>query len=234
MMLDILKPPTTNLDELSQIQREVAEHVIKEDKTGEINTIAGCDISFSKKNQAYAASALLKYPNLKELDHKIEKVKVDFPYIPTFLAFRELEPMLKVLEDVEADVYMIGAQGLAHPRRAGLASHLGVIIDKPTLGVAKNILCGEAKEPAPEKGSYTLLKDKGKTIGAAVRTRSNVKPVYVSIGHKISLEKAIEITLKTAPKYKLPEPIRAAHNLATEAMKENPDRSLMKKLTDFR
>ncbi|KXB00266.1 hypothetical protein AKJ47_00435 [candidate division MSBL1 archaeon SCGC-AAA261G05] len=234
MMLEILKPPTTNLDELSKIQRKIAKQVIKEDKTGDINTIAGCDISFSKGNQACAASVLLQYPDLKELDHWTEEVEVDFPYIPTYLAFRELEPMLKVLDDVEADVYMIGAQGLAHPRRAGLASHLGAIIDKPTLGVAKNILCGEAKEPEPEKGSYTLLKDKGETIGAAVRTRANVKPVYVSIGHKVSLEKAIEIALKTAPKYKLPEPIRAAHNLATKAMKENPDRSLMKKLTDFR
>lgn len=228
-MLPILKPPTTSLDELSEIQMKVAEKVTKKDEVGEPDIIAGCDISFSKEGEAYAASVLLEYPDLDELDRRITKVKVDFPYIPTFLAFRELEPMLKVLKGVEADVYMIGAQGIAHPRRAGLASHLGVIIDEPTLGVAKNILCGEAKEPSKEKGAYTLLKDKEEVIGAVVRTRSEVKPVYVSIGHKISLEKAIEMTLETAPKYRLPEPIRAAHNLATKAMKEKPASSLHEK-----
>ncbi|MBS3815350.1 MAG: endonuclease V [Hadesarchaea archaeon] len=220
-MLDILKPKTTNLDELSKIQNKVANLVVKEDKTEEINTIAGCDISFSQDEEAYAASVLLDFDSLEVIDNWVKKVKVDFPYIPTYLAFRELEPMLKVLNNVKADVYMLGAQGIAHPRRAGLASHLGVIIDKPALGVAKNILCGEAKDPDPEKGSYKLLKDNGETIGAVVRTRSNVKPVYVSIGHKISLGKAIEVTLETSPKYKLPEPIRAAHNLATKRMKED-------------
>jgi deoxyribonuclease V len=147
-------------------------------------------------------------------------VKVKFPYIPTFLAFRELEPMLKVIKKMEADVYMIGAQGLAHPRRAGLASHLGIILKQPTLGVAKSRLCGDAEVPSDERGAHTLLKDRGETIGAVVRTRPGVQPVYVSIGHKISLEMAIRITLETTQKYRLPEPIRAAHQLATDAMRK--------------
>lgn len=220
-MLEILKPDKTNLDELSLIQKKIAKKVIKEDKTGKIRTIAGCDISFSKEDKAYAACVLLDYESLEEIDKRVEAVEVDFPYIPTFLAFRELEPMLRVVNEVEADLYMIDSQGLAHPRRAGLASHLGVIIDEPTIGVAKSRLCGEAEEPAPERGSYTFLKDDGEKIGAVVRTRTGVNPVYTSIGHKVSLKRAIEITIETAPRYKIPEPIRKAHKLATNAMRKS-------------
>ena len=220
-MLDILKPQKTDLDELSRIQKEVSQKVIKEDRTGEPELIAGCDISFSEGETAFASCVLLDYPQMEKIESNTVEVEVDFPYIPTFLAFRELKPMLNATKDIEADVYMIDSQGLAHPRRAGLASHLGVIIDRPTLGVAKNRLCGEAEEPGTEKGSYSLLKDDGETIGAAVRTRTDVNPVYVSIGHKISLEKSIEITLQSSPKYKIPEPIRAAHREATQAMKKS-------------
>lgn len=220
-MLEILKPDKTNLDEFSRIQRKVAKKVVKEDEVGDPETVAGCDISFSdEEDRAYAACVLLDYQSLEEIDSKVEGVEIDFPYIPTYLAFRELEPMLRVVNEVKADVYMIDSQGLAHPRRAGLASHLGVIIDEPTVGVAKSRLCGEAEEPAPERGSYTFLKDDGEKIGAVVRTRTKVNPVYTSIGHKVSLEKAIEITVETSPRYKTPEPIRKAHKLATSSMKK--------------
>jgi deoxyribonuclease V len=219
-MLPILTPPRANLDELARIQREVAKRVVKRGKPKKLETIAGCDISFTRENRAYAACAILDYSSLGVLKYSVTGVKVKFPYIPTFLAFRELEPMLKVIKKMEADVYMIGAQGLAHPRRAGLASHLGIILKQPTLGVAKSRLCGDAEVPPDERGAYTLLKDRGETIGAVVRTRPGVEPVYVSIGHKISLEVAIRITLETTQKYRLPEPIRAAHQLATDAMKK--------------
>ncbi|KXA96725.1 hypothetical protein AKJ37_04540 [candidate division MSBL1 archaeon SCGC-AAA259I09] len=219
-MLDILDPRNIDLDELSRIQKDVANKVIKEDRVSNPNTIAGCDISFSEEELAYAACVSFTYPQLEKLDSESIKVEIDFPYIPTFLAFRELKPMLRVVKNIDADVYMIDSQGLAHPRRAGLASHLGVVAEIPTIGVAKNRLCGEAEEPDSEKGSYTYLRENEQIIGAVVRTRKNVNPVYVSIGHKLSLEKAIEITLKTAPKYKIPEPIRAAHKLATRKMKE--------------
>lgn len=220
-MLDILKAPQTDLDELIKIQEEVSSKVIKEDELGEPETIAGCDISFSEEGYAFAACVLLKYPELEEVDSNAVKVEIDFPYIPTFLAFRELKPMLRAIKEIDSDVYMIDSQGLAHPRRAGLASHLGVIINEPSIGVAKNRLCGEAEEPDLKKGSYSLLKDEGEVIGAVVRTRTDVKPVYVSIGHKIDLDRAIEITLKSSPKYKIPQPIRAAHKLATERMKSS-------------
>lgn len=221
-MLEILDPPKTDLDELSLIQKKVANRVVKEDESGTPSTVAGCDISFSEDETAYSACVLFEYPELEKIESRCVKVEVDFPYIPTFLAFRELKPMLKTVKDMESDVYLIDSQGLAHPRRAGLASHLGVIIDKPTIGVAKSKLCGEIeKEPDPEKGSYTYLKDDGETIGAAVRTRTDTNPVFVSIGHKVSLEKAVEITLQSSPQYKVPEPIRAAHNLATEKMEKS-------------
>lgn len=218
-MLDILKTDQTDLDKLSRIQEEVAEKVEKEG-IEEIDTIAGCDISFSEEEQAVAAAVLFTYPDLEEIKRTSVQVDVEFPYIPTYLAFRELEPMLMAVKELESDLYMIDSQGIAHPRRAGLASHLGVVTEKPTVGVAKNRLCGEAEEPGQERGSYSFLRDDGEVIGAVVRTRSEVNPVYVSIGHRISLEKAIEITLESAPKYKIPEPIRAAHQLATEKMEE--------------
>lgn len=220
-MLDILKTSQVDLDELSIIQEEISERIVKEDKVGEPETVAGCDISFSEENHAKAACVLFDYPKLEKIDKNVVEVEVNFPYIPTYLAFRELEPMLKATKNIEADVYMIDSQGLAHPRRAGLASHLGVVMDKPTIGVAKSRLCGETEKPAPEKGSYSLLKENGETIGAVVRTRTEVDPVYVSIGHETNLERSIEITLKTSPKYKIPEPIRAAHKLATESMKKS-------------
>lgn len=219
-MLDILDPRNTDLDELSRIQEEVSRKVVKEDELGTPDTIAGCDISFSENDYAFAACVLFEYPELVEIDSNSVKVEIDFPYIPTFLAFRELKPMLRAIKGIEADVYMIDSQGLAHPRRAGLASHLGVVMDRPTIGVAKSRLCGEAEEPDSEKGSYSLLKDDDEVIGAVVRTRTDVKPVYVSIGHRITLERAIEITLESAPKYKIPEPIRAAHSLATKCMND--------------
>ncbi|KXB05412.1 hypothetical protein AKJ50_01010 [candidate division MSBL1 archaeon SCGC-AAA382A13] len=219
-MLDILDAKQTDLDKLSKIQEEVAEKVIKEDKFSEIETIAGCDISFSEEDYAYAACVLFKYPELEKIDSNVVEVEVDFPYIPTFLAFRELKPMLKAINDIKADIFLVDSQGLAHPRRAGLASHLGVVINKPTIGVAKSRLCGEARgELDQDKGSYSYLRDDDQIIGAMVRTRTNVKPVYVSIGHMVSLEKAIEITLQSAPKYKIPEPIHASHKLATKKMK---------------
>lgn len=220
MMLDILEAPTTDLDKLSEIQNQVAEKVVREDMVGEPDTVAGCDLSFSEEDEACAACVIFEYPELEKKKSNVVKVNVDFPYIPTFLAFRELEPMLKVIKEMESDLYMIDSQGLAHPRRAGLASHLGVVADRPTMGVAKNRLCGEGEEPGVEKGSYSYLEDDEETIGAIVRTRTDINPVYVSIGHKISLEKSIEIALKTS-KYKVPEPIRAAHRLATETMEKS-------------
>ena len=217
-MLPILRPPKFDLDELVRIQKRIARQVIKEDRFKELKTIAGCDISFAQGGIAHAACTVLDYSSLEVLKQKVIKVRLRFPYVPTFLAFRELEGLLRAVEGLEADVYMVGAQGLAHPRRAGLACHLGVALGKPALGVAKSKLCGEAALPPNRRGAYTTLKDDDEIIGAVLRTQARAKPVYVSVGHKLSLRTAIEITIKTTSSFRFPEPLRAAHRLATEAM----------------
>jgi len=202
-----------------KIQDKIAKGVIRKDRMKKIETIASCDLSFVNRDKAYVACAVLDYKNLELVDKKIAKVKVDFPYIPTFLAFREVEPMLEVARGADADVFMIGAQGIAHPRRAGLASHFGVVIDKPTVGVAKGRLCGEAEEPQSKRGAYSLLREGKEVIGAVLRTQKDAKPVYVSIGNKLSLKTAIKITFETTRENRLPEPLRVAHELATKAMR---------------
>jgi len=217
-MLPILRPSKLDLSELAKIQENVARLVVQRDEFSKLETIAGCDISFSEGDTAYAACIILNYSDLRLLDKRAIRIKLRFPYIPTFLAFRELEGMLKAVKGLKADVYMIGAHGIAHPRRAGLASHLGVLLNRPTLGVAKSRLCGEAREPAKNRGAFTLLKDGRETIGAVLRTQTNGRPVYVSVGHKLSLKTAIRIALKTTGEYRLPEPIRLAHKFATDAM----------------
>ncbi len=219
-MLPILRPPKLNLDELAGIQREVAKSVVQKDGFRKLESIAGCDISFAEGDLAYAACAVLSYDNLELLKKRVIRIKLEFPYIPTFLALRELEGLLRVVRGIDADVYMVGAHGVAHPRRAGLASHLGVALDRPTVGVAKSKLLGEAKEPAKRRGSVSLLKDGKETIGAVVRTRVGGKPLYVSVGHKLALKTAVRIALETTRGRLLPEPLMVAHELATRAMRE--------------
>lgn len=217
-MLPILRPPKFDLDELARLQKRVAKRVVRENRFKKLERIAGCDISFARGNSAFAACAVLDYKSLEVLERKVVRVRLRCPYIPTFLAFREIEGMLKAVEGLHADVYMVGAQGLAHPRRAGLACHLGVVLKKPALGVAKSRLCGEAALPPKRRGAYSMLKDGDEIIGAVLRTKPNAKPVYVSIGHKLSLKTAIKITLETTRNHRLPEPLRAAHWLATRTM----------------
>ena len=219
-MLPILMAPKFDLNELAKVQDQISQKVVQKDGFRKLETIAGCDISFTEGGLAYAACAVLSYGDLIPIKKRTIRVKLKFPYIPTFLAFRELEGMLKVLNGLEADIYMVDAQGIAHPRRAGLASHLGVILDSPTLGVAKSRLFGEAKEPAKKRGAFSLLREGEDTIGAALRTQASSKPVYVSVGHKLSLKTAVRIALETARNSRLPEPIRMAHELATAAMRD--------------
>jgi len=150
-----------------------------------------------------------------ETTHAIRNLS--FPYIPGLLSFREAPVCIAAVEKLKLkpDVFIIDGQGIAHPRRLGLASHLGLFFDKPTIGCAKSRLTGQFEEPPLEKGTYSLLKDKDEVIGAVVRTRTNVEPVFVSVGNKCSLEDAIEVTLSCTTKYRLPEPTRLAHQLVS-------------------
>jgi deoxyribonuclease V len=183
--------------------------------------LAGIDCAFSKDGERIIAAVVVLQPPQFELVEIVSASrKVTFPYIPGLLSFREAPVCIAAVEKLQKqpDVFMIDGQGIAHPRRLGLAAHLGLFLNQPTIGCAKSRLTGTYEEPPLEKGAYCLLKDKkrkqstqSEIIGAVVRTRTNVKPVFVSVGHKCLLEDAIRVVLDCAVGYRLPEPTRLAH-----------------------
>ena len=182
----------------------------------EVRFVAGVDVGFPG-DQARAAVVVLKFPSLDLVDSAVAEIPVPFPYIPGLLSFREMPAILKALERLEIipDVLICDGQGLAHPRRFGIACHLGVLLDQPALGCAKSILVGHHPPLGEAQGSTAELIDRDEVVGAAVRTRQNVKPVYVSIGNRIDLASAIELVLACTRGYKLPEPTRLADRLAS-------------------
>ena len=239
------------------LQEELACKVVHTPLKRMPGTVAGIDCAFSKDGERIlAAVVVLKFDNLEVVETADATRKVTFPYIPGLLSFREAPVCLAAVEKLtkQPDVFIIDGQGIAHPRRLGLAAHLGLFFDKPTIGCAKSRLIGQFEEPPLQKGAYTLLthtktpkrnaqhdrvaasSPKGlgmglsqktirdpqhrfeqsrreETVGAVLRTRANVKPVFVSVGHKCVLEDAIRITLACITKYRLPEPTRLAHQL---------------------
>jgi deoxyribonuclease V len=201
-----------------QVQRELAARVVVKDQLGDVRLVAGVDVGFEgEDNQtARAAVVVLKFPELVPVDYSVARLPVTFPYIPGLLAFREIPVILRALEKLktEPDVFIVDGHGRAHPRRLGIASHLGLAIDRPTIGCAKSILCGQAVEPKNEVGAWSPLIDKGEQIGAVLRMRKNVAPIYISIGHRVSLERAIDLVLKCGKGYRLPETTRFAHRVA--------------------
>ena len=199
-----------------ELQNELRSQVIQTDRFGTINTVAGVDIGL-KRDTALASVVVLSFPELQVVDSVVTESPVRFPYIPGLLSFREIPPLLTAFTalQTEPDMVIVDGQGIAHPRRFGLASHLGLILDRPTIGCAKSRLWGRYEEPDAEQGAYTYLTDKEEVIGAAVRTRTNVRVVYVSIGHRISLDSARTWTLACCQGYRLPETTRHAHNAAS-------------------
>jgi deoxyribonuclease V len=195
-------------------------------------TVAGLDCALSKDNQKIIAAVVVLSMQTTQQDlwgpvesssfEIIETTnavqKISFPYIPGLLSFREAPACIDAVEKlkIEPDVFIIDGQGIAHPRRFGIASHLGLFLDKPTIGCAKSRLFGNFEEPSPEKGSYSPLKDGNEIIGAVVRTRANVEPVFVSVGNKCLLNDAIKITLDCTTKYRIPEPTRLAHQAVSQ------------------
>jgi len=194
--------------------------------------IAGLDCAFSKDGKRIAAAAVvlrtpgaqkglwepLTTPGFETVETTSAVQEVTFPYIPGLLSFREAPACLAAVEKLKKppDIFLVDGQGLAHPRRLGLASHLGLFFDKPTIGCAKSKLIGTFDELPSEKGAHTPLKDKDEIIGAVVRTRANVEPVFVSVGNKCLLEDAIKVTLDCTTKYRIPEPTRLAHQLVSK------------------
>ena len=181
--------------------------------------IAGIDCAFSKDGKKIiAVVVVLKLPDFVSVETTSALRKVSFPYIPGLLSFREAPVCIAAVEKLKTEpyVFIIDGQGTAHPRRLGLAAHLGLFLNKPTIGCAKSRLTGIFDDPPNEKGAYSPLKDKNEVIGAVVRTRTNVKPLFVSVGNKCLLKDAIRITLACTTKYRLPEPARLAHQLVSK------------------
>ena len=210
-----LHPWDVTPEEARGIQNKLRELVIRTDEFGDVRTVAGVDLGF-KKNLARASVVVLNFPTLELIDGVSVESTIKFPYIPGLLSFRETPPLLKAFDRLktEPDLIIADGQGLAHPRRMGIACHLGLILGKPTIGCAKSRLWGKHKEPNREKGSYEYLCDKDEIIGAAVRTRRDTSIVYVSIGHRISLGSAIRLTLRCCKTFRLPETTRYAHRAA--------------------
>lgn len=181
-------------------------------------TIAGIDCAFSgDKKRIFACVVVLKLPGFELIEMKSAVQTLTFPYIPGLLSFREAPACIAAVEKLEnePDAFIIDGQGVAHPRRFGLACHLGLFFNKPTVGCAKSRLIGSFEDPAPEKSSFSSLRDGRETIGAVVRTRTNVKPVFVSVGSKCLLKDAIKMVLDCTTKYRIPEPARLAHQLVS-------------------
>lgn len=207
-------------DKARSIQERLAPEVrrtpIQETLGRPVQTVAGIDVSI-RGDVAQAAVSVLRLPDLDVVEEAVYRCEVPFPYVPGLLSFREMPAILPALEQLDAwpDVLITDSHGLAHPRRFGLACHLGVVVDRPAFGVAKSILTGTpAGALDSEKGATVPLVDADETIGAVLRTRTDVHPVYVSVGHHILLEEAVDLTLRCSPRYKIPETTRHAHRLS--------------------
>jgi deoxyribonuclease V len=205
-------------EEAAEIQREMSSRVVEQDQVGDLHYVAGVDVGFEGEDNktSRAAVVVLRFPELTPVEYAIARMPVQFPYIPGLLAFREAPVILRALEQIETkpDVIIVDGHGRAHPRHMGIACTLGVLLEEPTIGCAKSILVGKAEEPAQRVGAWTPLIYRGQVVGAAVRTRVKVTPIYVSIGNRVSLERAIEIVVKCCKGYRLPETTRYAHRVA--------------------
>ncbi|HHM06360.1 MAG TPA: deoxyribonuclease V [Gammaproteobacteria bacterium] len=200
------------------LQQALRHRVITEDRLPTVQRVAGVDVGFEQDGAiTRAAVVVLGFPGLMPLEHTIARLPTSFPYIPGLLSFREAPAVLKALDALRTppDLLLCDGQGIAHPRRFGLACHLGVLTDLPAVGVAKSRLVGHHGPAGNEKGDWTPLKDKEEIIGAVLRTRRGVRPVYVSSGHRISLATAIDYVLRCTTRFRLPETTRAAHRLAS-------------------
>jgi len=207
-----------NVAEARAIQEQLRAQVITENQLGTIEHVAGVDVGFEEQGKVTrAAVAVLRFPQLDLVEQAIARQPTRFPYIPGYLSFREIPALLAALAKITTtpDLILCDGQGLAHPRRFGIACHLGVLTGLPTIGVAKSRLIGSHDEPGAKKGSWTPLMDKGEIIGAVLRSRDNVSPLYISVGHRIDLPTAIDYVLRCTTRYRLPETTRQAHRLAS-------------------
>lgn len=200
------------------IQQQLRGEVVREDRLVPVHHVAGVDVGFEEGGAiTRAAVAVLGFPSLELVDHAIFRAPTRFPYVPGLLSFREVPAVIGALEKLTVipDLLLCDGQGIAHPRRFGIASHLGLLCGIPSIGVAKTRLIGEHVEPPDRRGASVPLLDHGETVGAVLRSRPGVKPLYISIGHRISLATALDYAMACVTRYRLPETTRWAHRLAS-------------------
>ncbi len=211
-----------------RIQDRLRKKVQLHSRLNKLNYIAGCDLAFSKDGKnAIAGVIIYRWPDLFEVERAVVKTRSIFPYIPGLLAFREAPTLVKVIKKLKTipDLYIFDGQGIAHPRGMGIATHMGLLLNKPTIGCAKSRLCGTYREPAKRAGSYQPLIYKGKKIGLVLRTRTGVRPVFVSPGHKIQLKSAVQIILHCIDGYRIPKPTREADHLVESVKRSREGKS---------
>ncbi|MBE9140226.1 deoxyribonuclease V [Nodosilinea sp. LEGE 07088] len=210
--------PTTSAEAIA-LQHSLAPQIVLEDRLPDpIRFVAGVDAGFEDEGRTTrAAVVVLSFPDLTPVDEVLVRRPTTFPYVPGLLSFREVPAVLAALAQLqtEPDVMLCDGQGIAHPRRLGIASHLGLLCGCPTIGVAKSRLVGTHIKVPTDKGAWVPLVDRGEQIGAVLRNRANTKPLYISVGHCVSLETAIDLVLRCTTKYRLPETTRYADRLAS-------------------
>ncbi len=212
-----LHPWNVSIDEAIRIQETLREQIILKKTFSELRYIGGGDVGYSEnKNLLLGAIAVFSFPEMEMLDFATACGKIPFPYIPGFLSFREGPILIKAFKElkIKPDLMIFEGQGIAHPREFGLASHLGLWLDLPSIGCTKTPLLNSRISPGTSKGSYKSILKERKEVGAVLRTREGVKPVFISPGHRIDFLTAIQIILSTCPKFRIPEPLRQAHQLS--------------------
>jgi deoxyribonuclease V len=212
-----------NYSDLIKLQEEMRKLVIEKPLNKKMRFIAGADVSTSKfSKRGYGGMVVFDLENkLKIVDSSVVSDEIEIPYIPGLLGFREVPILLKAYSKlkVKPDLIIVDGQGKIHPRGFGLACHLGVELNCPTVGCAKSLLCGTFEQPLKVRGSKSPVIFKEEIVGYALTTKDNVKPVFISIGNLVTLDEAVEIILKVTPKYRLPDPIREAHKIVNEKRK---------------
>ncbi|MEE9584989.1 MAG: deoxyribonuclease V [Candidatus Brocadiales bacterium] len=213
-----LHPWDVSYKDAVSLQEELRGRLVIRNIPGQPRVIAGADVAYSRlTNRVYAGVITMDFRSMSVIEEAFATAEATFPYIPGLLSFREAPVLLKAFSGINKapDVIMFDGQGIAHPRGVGLASHMGLILDKPSIGCAKKLLLGEHKPVGDRVGAFSYILHKRRRIGAALRTKEGVKPVFVSPGHKTDIASSIRIVLGSCRRYRLPEPTRKAHNLVT-------------------
>jgi deoxyribonuclease V len=218
-----LHPWVVSTQQALEIQRHLRHEIKLMPLPDSIEYVAGIDVSYSRITRTlWGGVVVFAYRGLVRIEEKWAKDQSLFPYVPGLLSFREIPVLLRALKQIRTlpDVILCDGQGIAHPRGVGIASHLGLVLDTPTVGCAKSRLVGEFRAVGEKKGNFASLRYEGRVVGAVLRTRAGAKPIFVSPGFKITLQEAISITLNCTTKYRIPEPVRSAHLFVNELRRE--------------